>query len=487
MNVSRETIKNGQLCELRITGCTSDGEGVGRVDGAVVFVPYAVEGELLRVRIVNVGKSVAHGRIVEILERSPARIEPDCPYFGRCGGCDFRHVTYAEECRLKRQRVFDALSRIGGAEPGELPMHGAPEQNGYRNKVQYPVGQGKNRAVAGFFRNRTHEIISIESCKIQPECADRIRAAVLSWMEKEKLRGYDEKTHTGTVRHIYLRRGWVSGQLLCCIVVNCAELRQKQSLISALLAAEPGLTSIVLSYHQKRGNTVLGERFETVYGADTIEDTLCGNRFRLSPRSFYQINHDQAERLYEKALEFADLHGNETVLDLYCGVGTITLCLAKRAKKAYGVEIIASAIEDARLNARENGIGNAEFFCADASEAAKRFAQAGQKPDVIVADPPRKGLAPEVIEAMLAMQPERIVYVSCDPATLARDVRLLTQSGYRLQNAEAFDLFPRCAHVETVALLERKCPIDHIKVKIDIQPEYITSAEAKATYSMIAF
>ena len=455
MNISRETIRTGDEYETEITGYTSDGEGVGRIGGAVVFVPHAIEGETVRIKIVNVGKTVAHGEILQIKTPSAHRIAPDCPYFGKCGGCDFRHMDYAEECRLKTQRVTDALTRIGGIEPQTLPMHGAEVLTGYRNKVQFPVAQRKGLAVAGFFRNRTHEIISIESCKIQPECADRIRKAVLLWMKNEAVSGYEERSHTGVVRHIYVRRGAISGEILCCVVVNCKNLPNKQTLAAALLRAEPELTSIMLCYHEKRSNSVLGDRFETLYGTDTIRDTLCGSEFRLSARSFYQINHDQAEKLYEKAAEFAGLDKNQTVLDLYCGAGTITLRLAKDAAFAYGVEIVAAAVEDARKNAAQNGVQNAEFFCADASQAAKRFAAEGKMPDVIVVDPPRKGLAPEGIEAMLAMQPKRIVYVSCDPATMARDAAQICKGGYRFEKAEAFDLFPRCAHVETVVLLSR--------------------------------
>ena len=449
-------LKNNGIYTLDITGYTSDGEGVGRIDGQVVFVPRTIAGERCRVRIVNIGKTAAHG-VLEAVERpSPHRQGPDCEYFAQCGGCDFRHMDYDEELSLKRRRVLDALTRIGGFSIDTLPVHGAPEQNGYRNKVQYPVAQENGRAEAGFFRARTHQVIPIETCRIQPVCADRLRRAVLDWMTEFRIPAYDEKTHTGMIRHIYLRKGFVSGQALCCVVANCKTLPRRQELTRRVLDAVPETKSLVVSYHEKRGNTILGDRFENLYGEGWIEDTLCGLTFRLSARSFYQINHDQAERLYEKAAELAALGGTDSVLDLYCGTGTITLCLARQAAKAWGVEIIADAIRDAKENARRNQIENVEFFCADASAAAAEFAARGERPDVIVVDPPRKGVSRDVVDAMLAMSPKRIVYVSCDPATLARDLRLLCAGGYQLQTAEAFDLFPRCAHVETVALLTRE-------------------------------
>ena len=478
-------MKTNDVLELTVAGYTSDGEGVARAGGEVVFVPGAIAGETVRARIVNIGKTCAHAQIKQVLAASPHRIPPRCPDFPVCGGCDFWHMDYEEECRLKRQRVIDALTRIGGVAITELPMHGAARIEEYRNKVQFPVAEQNGSPAAGFYRARSHEVVAVKSCRIQPSCADRVRAAVLSWMEQYRVRAYDERSHTGCIRHIYLRVGEKTGQLLVCVVANCAELPNRQQLCQALLAAEPSITSIVASYNTKKGNTILGTREEILYGPGYIEDELLGLRFRLSARSFYQVNHDQAERLYEKALEFAALEGTMTALDLYCGTGTITLCLARQAGRAIGVEVVDAAIRDAKQNAARNGIENAEFFCADASEAAKRFADEGVKPDVIVVDPPRKGVSMDVIEAMAEMAPARIVYVSCDPATLARDVKLLTQRGYRFVKAEAFDLFPRCAHVETVVLLSQQKPDDVIEVDLDLDELDITSAESKATYQEI--
>lgn len=447
-------MKENDVLTLQITGYAANGEGVARHDGEVVFVPRAIKGETVRARIVNVGKTCAHGEVLEVLQPSSHRLPPACPDFPACGGCALWHMDYEEESAYKSQRVVDALTRIGGVAVETLPFHPAPSCESYRNKVQFPVAEQKGKPIAGFYRARSHAVVPITSCRIQPACADKVRAAVLSWMEQYRIRAYDERTGTGDVRHIYLRVGKQTGQLLVCLVVNGKDLPRKKALLTAVQAAAPELTSLVLNYNSARGNTILGTREEVLFGAGSIEDVLCGLRFRLSVRSFYQVNHDQAEKLYEKALEFAQLDSSRTALDLYCGTGTITLCLARQAGHAVGVEVVDAAIEDAKQNAARNGITNAEFYCADAAEIAKRFAGEGRHPDVIVVDPPRKGVSLGVIEAMAAMAPARIVYVSCDPATLARDVKLLTARGYRLARAEAFDLFPRCAHVECVALLE---------------------------------
>ena len=424
MNVSRETVKNGGVYDMDITGYTADGAGVGRVDGQVVFVPRTITGERVRARIVNVGRTAAHGAVVEVLRASEHRVEPECPYFGRCGGCDLWHMDYAAELECKRQRVLDAFLRIGGMALPELNINGAAVQTGYRNKVQFPVQAQKGRAAAGFYRTRTHEVIAIETCRIQPKCADEMRRAQ-------------------------------SGAALCCVVLNAEKTPFAEALVRAVRAAAPETVGVVASYNTARGNVVLGAREEVLWGEGALRDVLCGLEFSLAPRAFYQVNHDQAERLYAKAVELAALDAEQTALDLYCGAGTITLCLARRAGKVYGVELVDAAVLNARENAARNGIANAEFFCADAGQAAQRFADEGMTPDVIVVDPPRKGISADGLAAMVRMAPQRIVYVSCDPATLARDAKVLCEAGYALRAAEAFDLFPRCAHVETVCLLTR--------------------------------
>ena len=460
-------LHRGDPLQVSIETATIDGSGVARVDGQVVFVPGALPGERCSVRIAHVGRSAVFAQLLSVLTPSAHRVEPDCPYFPRCGGCALRHMDYEQELALKQAHVQSCLTRIGGQTISALPITGAAQTDGYRNKVQFPVQEQDGRPVAGFFSGKTHRVIPVRHCRIQPDCADAIRGAVLAWMEQYHIRAYDEQTHTGYIRHIYIRFGTESGQILVCIVANCAQLPKKKQLVAALLAAEPGITTIVFSPNTKKGNTVLGTEFHPLYGDGTITDTLCGLQFRLSAPAFYQVNHAQAERLYEKAVQLAGLTGNETVLDLYCGTGTITLCLARHAKKAIGVEIVPQAIEDAKFNAAQNGMENAEFFCMDAGQAAKMLADRRTRPDVIVVDPPRKGVSADVIEAISAMAPQRIVYVSCDPATLARDLKLLTAAGYTLQTAEAFDLFPRCAHVETVVLLSHKNPDGHINVKVE--------------------
>jgi len=460
-------LHRGDPLQVSIETATIDGSGVARVDGQVVFVPGALPGERCSVRIAHVGRSAVFAQLLSVLTPSVHRVEPDCPYFPRCGGCALRHMDYEQELALKQAHVQSCLTRIGGQTISALPITGAAQTDGYRNKVQFPVQEQDGCPVAGFFSGKTHRVIPVRPCRIQPDCADAIRGAVLAWMEQYHIRAYDEQTHTGYIRHIYIRFGAESGQILVCIIANCAQLPKKKQLVAALLAAEPGITTIVFSPNTKKGNTVLGTEFHPLYGDGTITDTLCGLQFRLSAPAFYQVNHAQAERLYEKAVQLAGLTGNETVLDLYCGTGTITLCLARHAKKAIGVEIVPQAIEDAKFNAAQNGMENAEFFCMDAGQAAKMLADRRTRPDVIVVDPPRKGVSADVIEAISAMAPQRVVYVSCDPATLARDLKLLTAVGYTLQTAEAFDLFPRCAHVETVVLLSHKKPDGHINVKVE--------------------
>ena len=327
---------------------------------------------------------------------------------------------------------------------------------GYRNKAQYPVGMVKGRPDAGFFRQRTHQVVPIRRCRIQGEAAGRARETIIRWMREFGVTAYDETTRHGLVRHIYVRTAAVTGQVLVCLVINGDKIPHAKELVENLGINVDNLTSVCLSIHKRPGNTVLGDRFVNLFGPGYIEDVLCGLRFRLSPRSFYQVNHDQAERLYAAAVAQAGLTGAETVLDLYCGTGTISLVLARAAGKVVGVEVIPAAIEDAKENAKRNGVENAAFLCADAAQAAARFARDGIRPDVIVVDPPRKGLDEAVINAMVQMSPQKIVYVSCDPATLSRDLKRLHAQGYELTTAQAFDMFPRCAHVETIVLLQKE-------------------------------
>ena len=446
-------VKN-EIYEAVICDYTAQGQGIAKIEGCAVFVPNAIVGERCRIRIEKVGKTWAAGKITELLEKSPHRINRECPVAKLCGGCDFWHLDYEEETRLKADRVRQALNRIGGEALEEVPILSAPTCHGYRNKAQYPVSSKKGRAFAGFFRAGTHQVVENQRCLILPEETDTVKKLVIDYVNHYRISAYDEETHKGLLRHIYVRRGAVSGQVLVCLVVNGRKLPHAEDLIKRLQAV-PGFTTLVLSVNTRPGNAVLGDEFITLHGPGYIEDTLCGLQFRLSPRSFYQVNHHQAQRLYEAAIAQAGITKDDLVLDLYCGVGTITLAMAKAAGKVIGVEVIQQAVRDAEDNARRNGIDNAEFFCGDAGKAALELEAKGIRPDVIVVDPPRKGLNADTIEALHRMSPRRIVYVSCDPATLARDVALLKERGYSLQSAQAADLFPRCAHVESIVCLTR--------------------------------
>ena len=444
-------VKN-QIYEATVTDYTAEGQGVARVEGCAVFLPGAIAGETYRIRIEKVGKTWAAGKIVEILEKSPHRIQRECPISASCGGCDFWHMDYAEETRLKAARVRDCLNRIGGQQLQEVPILAAPTCQGYRNKAQYPVAAEKGRAYAGFFKAGTHRVVENHGCLILPRESDRVKEIVIEHSNKYRISAYDEVSGKGLLRHIYVRRGAVSGEVLVCLALNGRALPHSDELIEKLRAVD-GFATLVLSVNTKKTNAVLGDEEIVLYGPGYITDTLCGLTFRLSPRSFYQVNHAQAERLYETAIAQAGITGTDLVLDLYCGVGTITLCMAKAAGKVIGVEVVEQAVLDARENAVRNGIENAEFFCGDAGKAALELEKQGICPDVVVVDPPRKGLNADTIQALSKMSPRRIVYVSCDPATLARDVALLEERGYALRNVTAADLFPRCSHIETVATL----------------------------------
>ena len=474
--------KKNEQHPLRIEGYGSAGEGVARLEGQAVFVKGALAGEVCQVQLLKVGKSAAWGRVTQVLTPVPGRQSPDCPRYPRCGGCQLRHMTYAEELRFKRQKVQDALQRIGGWTGRVEKIHGAEAPDRYRNKIQFPVADGPR---VGFFRARSHEVIDAEDCLLQPLAATRLREAFKLWMERYQVPAYDERVHGGLIRHFYVRVNR-RGQSLCAVIANGTDLPHQEELVQALRRAEPDLAGVVLSVNQEKTNVILGKTHRCLWGRDYLEDTLCGLTFRLSVPSFYQVNREQAEVLYGRALAFAGLTGRETVLDLYCGIGTITLVMARQAGRAIGAEVIPAAVEDAKANAARNEVTNAEFLCADAAQAAQTLADRGLRPDVICVDPPRKGLAPAVIDAIVQMAPQRLVYVSCDPATLARDVKRMEEQGYVLQRAEAVDLFPRTAHVETVVLLS-KGEVDSKKIRVEFSLEDMDMSEFQdgATYAQI--
>ena len=442
-------LEKNKVYRARVEGYTSEGLGVARIDGQAVFVHRALRGEDCDVLILKVLKNAAFGKAVKVYAPSPHRAEPDCPYYGRCGGCDFRHMDRAEELDAKRQRVQDALRRIGGSAvtvegiDGGEPLH-------YRNKSQYPVAAGGS---VGFYRARSHQVVPVERCLIQKPQADKAAQALRDYIRTYGVSCYDEKTRRGLVRYLYIRTNG-AGQSLLCVLVNGKKLPHEQELVALLRQVVPDAVGVVLGVNTQPTGAVLGTEYRTLWGSDVLTDTLCGLTFRLSVPSFYQVNREMAEVLYDKAVEFAGLTGGETVLDLYCGAGTITQVMARHAGQVIGAEIVPEAIEDAKENAKRNNIENVAFFCGDASAVAADFAAKGLRPDVICVDPPRKGLTPVVVQAAAQMAPRRIVYVSCDPATLARDVKLFAQAGYEAVRAAAVDMFPGTANVESVVRLE---------------------------------
>ena len=474
-------LEKNRIYRAHIDGYSSEGLGIARIDGQVVFVHGAVRGETCDVLVMKVLKNAAFGKIAALVEPSPARRQPDCPYYGRCGGCDFRHMSYEEELWAKRARVQDALTRIGGAEVTVEEILGAEQPLHYRNKSIYPISPAGE---VGFYRARSHQVVNVEHCLIQKPEADALAQAVRDYIARFQVEPYNEATGRGLLRHLYVRTS-CRGESLACLLINGSRLPHEQEVVDMLRAAAPGVCGVVLGENTRRGNAILGDRYRTLWGRDYLTDTLCGLELRLSVPSFYQVNHDQAQRLYEKALEYAGLTGRELAVDLYCGAGTITQVLARRARHVIGGEIVPEAIRDAEDSARRNGVENVEFLCGDASRLAAELRQRGLRPDVICVDPPRKGLAPDVVEAAASMTPGRIVYVSCDPATLARDVARFAPLGYRPVRACAVDLFPGTAHVETVFLLSKLQSKEHIEIEVKMDELDLTAADKKATYEEI--
>lgn len=474
--------REGQLCRLVIDGYASDGAGVARLDGMVVFVQGGIRGEACDVRLTHVGRSALWGRVEEVVNPSPARIFPRCLHYTKCGGCQFRHMNYAEELEAKRIRVEDALRRLGGADIHVSAILGAEQVDRYRNKAQFPVAKGPR---IGFYRPRSHDVIDVDDCLLQGEAAARLRGAVKEWMAEYSIPAYNERTFTGLVRHVYVRTNR-AGRSLCCLLVNGRGVPREAELVRALRRAEPNLAGVVLGVNEKHNNVILGDSYRTLWGEDFLSDTLCGLTFRLSVPSFYQVNPAQTEVLYGKALEFAGLTGAETVLDLYCGIGTISLVMARKAGMVWGAEVVPQAVDDAIANARRNHIENARFLCADAGEAARYLEGEGVRPDVVCVDPPRKGLAEDVVDTIADMGPQRVVYVSCDPGTLGRDVKRFAGRDYTLKKAVAVDMFPRTAHVETVVLLS-KGEVDSKKIRVEFSLEDMDMSEFQdgATYTQI--
>lgn len=447
--------KNDKV-KLNIDALTSEGSGIGRYDGIAVFVRGTVPGDEIIAHIIKTSKNYAIGIIDEIVTPSASRMESDCLHSKKCGGCSFRHMTYEEELKYKISRVNDALERIGHLDIKADKIIGADELNGYRNKAQYPVNICDGELFAGFYAYKSHRIIPCADCKLQPAEFEKGIQAFAEWADKCNITSYDEETGKGLLRHIYFRKGFGTGEIMACAVINANHIPQPDLLVSLLNRKIPSLKSVVLNINKEKTNVILGEKSVTLWGEDYISDILLGKRFVISPNSFYQVNHSQCEKLYKKAAEFADLKGSEVLLDLYCGVGTIGLTMADRVNKLVGIEIIPQAIQNAKKNAELNHIKNAQFICADAPKGAEILKKQGIKPDVIILDPPRKGCDKTLFDTIEKMSPNRIVYVSCDSATLARDLQILTSKGYCAEKVAAVDMFPRTPHVECVARISKE-------------------------------
>lgn len=446
-------MNKNDIVRIEITALTSEGNGVGRHEGMAVFVPFTAVGDVISCRIVKVLKSYAYGRIEEIITPSPDRVPAACPVFSKCGGCCFRHISYDAELRAKESFVRDAFIRIGGISPEFMPICGSPSVSGYRNKLQMPVSKKDGKTVCGFYSERSHRVNPVEKCDLQPEIFSQLSSYVTEQADKLKISVYNEEKHEGVLRHIYLRCGHYSGEICLCLVAR-RKIPEFGILAKNVMKSFPAVTGVVLNLNREKTNVILGEEEVVLAGKAEISDEMCGIKVEISPKSFYQVNTPAAEALYRQAAEFAQPDG-KLILDLYCGAGTIGLSMAEKARRLIGAEIVESAVENARMNARRNSIHNAEFVCADAGRAAEKLKNIGENPDVIILDPPRKGCSEETLAACAGMSPERIVMISCNPATAARDCKRLGELGYKTEKIRPFDLFPRTSHVECVVLIEK--------------------------------
>ena len=459
-------MKKNDIVEIEITALSSECSGIGKKDGMVIFVPFSAIGDKLEVKILKVNKTYCYGKIERIITPSPDRVTPDCPVYTRCGGCSLRHISYEAQLRAKEQFVKDAFTRIGGLSPEFLPIIRNTNINGYRNKLQIPIGTDKDgNLIAGFYAFHSHRIVPCEKCLLQPDIFSKITADFLKISTGLNLTAYDETTHKGILRHLYLRKGYYSGEICLCIVVakNVPEIK---ILSDRLLEKYPEIVSSVINVNNRDTNVILGDEEIVLTSKNYICDIMCKNAVNIAPKAFYQVNTPCAEQLYSSACDFAEPKG-KTVLDLYCGAGTIGLSMARTAKKIIGVEIVPEAIENAKQNALANDITNCEFICADAAEAARILHSRSLRPDVIMVDPPRKGCGKEACEQIAAFSAPRIVMVSCNAATAARDCACFAELGYSTDKCVAVDMFSGTNHVETVVLLSHKKPDGHINVKVE--------------------
>ena len=479
--------RKNDLVTLEIEDCGIDGEGIGKADGFTVFVKDAVIGDTVTAKIIKAKKNYGYGRLMEVLKPSPYRVEPKCEFARQCGGCQLQALSYDQQLVFKTNKVKGHLERIGGFT--DIPMEpiiGMDELFHYRNKAQFPVGRNKEgKIVTGFYAGRTHNIIENRDCALGVAENKEVLDRVIAHMEKYGIEPYNEATGKGLVRHVLIRYGYFTKEVMVCLILNGNKLPKEEQLVKSLCEI-PGMTSITINVNKKRSNVILGEEICLLWGQEYITDRIGDISYQISPLSFYQVNPMQTQKLYAKALEYADLHGEETVWDLYCGIGTISLFLAQKAKFVRGVEIVPAAIENAKENAKLNGLENTEFFVGKAEEVLPReYKKNGVYADVIVVDPPRKGCDETLLETMVEMNPERIVYVSCDSATLARDLKYLCERGYELRKVCPVDQFGMTVHVETVVLLSQQKPDDTIEIDLDLDELDATSAELKATYQEI--
>lgn len=457
MSKSTPPVKPGDRLTIEIDNQSHSGDGVGRVDGFTVFVPFSLPGERVKVKVGKVKKTYAHAQVEEWETTSPDRMEAPCPVFERCGGCQLQHLAYPAQLEMKRSQVANSFARIGGLEGVRvLPVRGMEQPWHYRNKAQVPFGKQHGETVAGFYASASHTIVPFSHCMIQQEANDHTIQAVKEAVAELGIPPYEEKSHRGLLRHVMVRTSRRTGDVMVVLVTNSRRLPHKRELIARLKESVPGLASVVQNIHMRRSNTVLGPENRVLWGQGWIEDAIGHVRFRISPHSFFQVNPEQTEILYEEVRRRAALSGNETVVDAYCGIGTIALYLARDAGRVLGVESVAQAVEDARINAKLNGIEHAAFETGAAEVVIPRWGEEGVKPDVIVVDPPRKGCAPELLEAVALMQPQRLIYVSCNPSTLARDAAILAEKGYLTDEVQPVDLFPHTHHVECVATFMRR-------------------------------
>ena len=479
--------RKNDLVTLEIEDCGIDGEGIGKADGFTVFVKDAVIGDTVTAKIIKAKKNYGYGRLMEVLKPSPYRVEPKCEFARQCGGCQLQALSYDQQLVFKTNKVKGHLERIGGFT--DIPMEpiiGMDELFHYRNKAQFPVGRNKEgKIVTGFYAGRTHNIIENRDCALGVAENKEVLDCVIAHMEKYGIEPYNEATGKGLVRHVLIRYGYFTKEVMVCLILNGNKIPKEEQLVKSLCEI-PGMTSITINVNKKHSNVILGEEIRLLWGQEYITDRIGDISYQISPLSFYQVNPMQTQKLYAKALEYADLHGEETVWDLYCGIGTISLFLAQKAKFVRGVEIVPAAIENAKENAKLNGLENTEFFVGKAEEVLPReYKKNGVYADVIVVDPPRKGCDETLLETMIEMNPDRIVYVSCDSATLARDLKYLCERGYELRKVCPVDQFGMTVHVETVVLLSQQKPDDTIEIDLDLDELDATSAETKATYQEI--